>query len=120
MQRTRADYTNTLRDLDPQCVPTNADADFCEWHVQWLSRLSRQPQTLVEANQLMQRHNPAIIPRNHKVEEVLDAAVERGDYAPLKRLLAAISKPYDETTANADFLLPPPVGGSEYRTFCGT
>lgn len=120
MQRTRADYTNTLRDLDPQCVPTNADADFCEWHAQWLVRLSLQSQSLVDAKKLMQRHSPAIIPRNHKVEEALDAAVERGDYGPLKRMLAAISKPYDDTAANADFRLPPPVGASEYRTFCGT
>ncbi len=120
MQRTRADYTNTLRDLDPSCVPANADADFRDWHARWVSRLSLQSQTHEEVVQLLRRHNPAIIPRNHKVEEALDAAVERGDYGPLKRLLAAISKPYDETTANADFRLPPPVGGSEYRTFCGT
>ena len=120
MQRTRADYTNTLRDLDPSCVPANADAHFRDWHAQWVSRLSLQSQTHEEVVQLLRRHNPAIIPRNHKVEEVLEAAVERGDYGPLKRLLAAISNPYDETTANADFRLPPPVGGSEYRTFCGT
>jgi uncharacterized protein YdiU (UPF0061 family) len=68
----------------------------------------------------MQRHNPAIIPRNHKVEEVLEVAVESGDYGPLKRLLAVISKPYEATEENADFRLPRPVGASEYRTFCGT
>ena len=120
MQRTRADYTNTFRNLDPHSTPTNVDADFREWHAQWLSRLSRQPQTLSEANQLLLRHNPAIIPRNHKVEEALEAAVERADYEPLKRLLAVISRPYDDTEDNADFRLSPSVGSCEYRTFCGT
>ena len=120
MQRTQADYTNALRDLDPHSMPTNVDADFREWHAQWLSRLSRQPQTHGEAVQLLRRHNPAIIPRNHKVEDALDAAVQRGDYEPLKRLLAVISRPYDDTEDNADFRLPPSVGSCEYRTFCGT
>jgi uncharacterized protein YdiU (UPF0061 family) len=120
MQRTQADYTNTLRDLDPESVPTNADAEFCDWHARWVSRLSRQPQTHGEAVQLLRRHNPAIIPRNHKVEEALDAAVQRGDYEPLKRLLAVISRPYDDTEDNAEFRSPPPVGAGEYHTFCGT
>jgi uncharacterized protein YdiU (UPF0061 family) len=120
MQRTRADYTNTLRDLDPRCVPTNSDLEFREWHALWVSRLSRQPQTHGEAVQLLRRHNPAIIPRNHKVEEALDAAVERGDYGPLKRLLAVISRPYDDTEGNAEFRSLPPAGSCEYQTFCGT
>jgi uncharacterized protein YdiU (UPF0061 family) len=120
MQRAQADYTNTLRDLYPSCVPANEDADFRDWHERWLSRLSLQPQTHGEAVQLLRRHSPAIIPRNHKVEEALEAAVESGDYGPLKRLLAVIANPYEATEENADFRSPPPLGAGEYQTFCGT
>ena len=120
MRKTNADYTNTLRDLDPLAVPTSADSDFRDWHGRWVSRLARQPQNLAEAVQLLHRRNPALIPRNHKVEEALDAAVERGDYGPLQRLLAVISRPYEETPDNAAYRLPPPAGACDYQTFCGT
>ena len=67
----------------------------------------------------MRQHNPVVIPRNHKVEEALTAAVEREDLSVMERLLTALAKPYDHTQ-------PPPeeyLAGSpscDYQTFCGT
>ncbi len=120
MRKTKADYTNTLRNLDPLAAQTNADSDFREWHGRWVSRLARQPQNLADAAQLLRRRNPALIPRNHKVEEALDAAVERGDYGPLKRLLLVLERPFEETSDNVEFRLPSQDGGHGYQTFCGT
>jgi uncharacterized protein YdiU (UPF0061 family) len=60
--------------------------------------------------------NPAVIPRNHRVEEALDAAVA-GDMAPFGALLAAVRAPYME---DERFMLPPPSGFGPYVTFCGT
>ena len=68
----------------------------------------------------MQRVNPAFIPRNHKVEEALDAAVERSDLAPFRELLEVISRPFDEQPGREAYSQPAPLDGEPYQTFCGT
>jgi protein adenylyltransferase len=65
----------------------------------------------------MRRANPAFIPRNHRVEEALSAAVERGDYAPFETLLQILSRPYDDQPQFAAFAEPAPEGYGHYRTF---
>ena len=73
-----------------------------------------------EAQALMQQNNPAIIPRNHLVEEALDAAVTNGDLSRLHALLLALESPYADAPGRTGFLDPPPPGTAPYRTFCGT
>ena len=68
----------------------------------------------------MRRVNPAFIPRNHRVEEALSAAVDRGDYAPFDTLLRILSRPYDDQPDFTDFAEPAPEGHGCYQTFCGT
>ena len=63
--------------------------------------------------------NPLFIPRNHLVEEVIAAAIERGDLSPFERLNTVLARPYDEQPEFAAYAgLPPSMEG--YRTFCGT
>jgi len=68
----------------------------------------------------MRRANPVFIPRNHRVEEALSAAVERGDYAPVATLLNILSRPFDDQPEFAAFAEPAPEGQGCYQTFCGT
>ena len=68
----------------------------------------------------IQASSPAIIPRNHKVEEALAAATERADMAPLERLLAALARPFDHGNVPPEFASPAPPDAAAYRTFCGT
>ena len=121
MHETGADFTNTFRHLsmpDAQDTPLpHAAAEA--WRHRWIARLGRQPLSPVEVSSRMQRHNPAVIPRNHKVEEAL-AAAERGDVTGVQALLDALANPYDHTRIRPDFTPPPPSGGRRYRTFCGT
>jgi uncharacterized protein YdiU (UPF0061 family) len=63
--------------------------------------------------------NPAVIPRNHRVEEALAAAEDHDDLSVLHRLLAALAMPYDDGAVSAMYREPPPDDCS-YRTFCGT
>ncbi|RYY53136.1 MAG: hypothetical protein EOO24_64575, partial [Comamonadaceae bacterium] len=64
---------------------------------------------------------PWIIPRNHRVEEALQAASERGDMAPFDQLLAALRRPFDETPEHAAYAEPAPAAlTAGYQTFCGT
>ncbi|MCZ2860519.1 protein adenylyltransferase SelO [Blastococcus sp. VKM Ac-2987] len=67
----------------------------------------------------MDRVNPVYIPRNHLVEEALDAATE-GDLAPLRRLLEAVTAPFDERPGLERYAAPAPQDFGAYRTFCGT
>jgi uncharacterized protein YdiU (UPF0061 family) len=125
MQSQRADFTNTFRDLSADALPaTDAyrDAKFLEWHARWQQRLAREDRPLASVHAAMRAVNPAVIPRNHRVEEALAAAEEHDDLSVLERLLAVLASPYEpaaDSAAYAYYQEPPPDDGS-YRTFCGT
>ncbi len=123
LQEHGADFTNTFRDLSadalPDC-PLAGRATFQTWHARWQDRLKRQPQPLEEARGLMRRHNPAFIPRNHKVEEALAAATVQGDLSVLEQLLEVLAHPYDYTSNRPEFSTPRAPSAGIYRTFCGT
>jgi uncharacterized protein YdiU (UPF0061 family) len=67
----------------------------------------------------MRAGNPAVILRNHRVEEALSAAEGHDDLSPLRELLAVLASPY-EPTAGMPKYRDPPADGSRYWTFCGT
>jgi serine/tyrosine/threonine adenylyltransferase len=67
----------------------------------------------------MDRVNPVRIPRNHLVEEALDAATG-GDLGPYTRLVEAVTHPFDDRPELAVYSDPAPSGSGPYRTFCGT
>ena len=68
----------------------------------------------------MRAVNPAFIPRNHRVEEALSAAVNNGDLAPFETLLTVLSKPYEDQPAFAGYAAPPRPEQIVHQTFCGT
>ena len=124
MQRTGADYTNTFKDLsrggaEGRGMP-GSDAAFDVWVQRWRSRLERQPQTRDDAHARMRAHTPAVIARNHKVEEALAAATGSGDLSLVTQLLDVLRTPYDHARDLPEYTAPPPAGAVPYRTFCGT
>ena len=68
----------------------------------------------------MRNVNPAVIPRNHRVEQVLNAAVENSDYGPFEQLVDVLSSPFEEMENKEEFMLPPKPGEHVLETFCGT
>ena len=68
----------------------------------------------------MRLANPAFIPRNHRVEEALEAAVVRADFAPFETLVKVLGRPYDDQPEHAHLEEPPGPEQHAYRTFCGT
>jgi uncharacterized protein YdiU (UPF0061 family) len=122
MEKSRADFTNTFRDLSADELAADGrygDAAFREWHARWRERLARDNRPEAEARAEMRAANPAYIARNHRVEEALAAAEERDDLAPLHELLAALASPYEERPGLEKFC-EPPADERGYRTFCGT
>ncbi|WP_391115954.1 protein adenylyltransferase SelO [Psychrobacillus sp. L3] len=118
----QADYTNTFRALTFDKIEDTLLFDkkeFSHWHEQWQARLSRQQESKDSAYQLMRDSNPAVIPRNHRVEEAL-AAAEQGDYSVMERLLDVLSSPYAHSPEQAAYSAPPEQSNETYQTFCGT
>lgn len=123
MQKYRADYTNTFRALT---FDTTEDTvlfgtpEFAQWHELWQARLGRQEESKASSHQLMRNSNPALIPRNHRVEAALEAAVKQGDYSVMERLLGVLSSPYAHSPEQVDYCTLPAPSTRPYRTFCGT
>ena len=122
MQRQSADFTSTFRLLaggSPASAAALADADLQAWQQRLEARRARQPQSPAEVTALMRQRNPAVIPRNHKVEEALAAATDRDDLSAMQQLLEVLATPYDHDRDLPAFSAPPPRDPG-YRTFCGT
>ncbi|SUV03654.1 Selenoprotein O and cysteine-containing like protein [Priestia megaterium] len=121
MKTYKADYTNTFRELTFDKIG-NSDLfeseEFAQWHELWQKRLGRQQQSKAESQELMKNNNPAVIPRNHRVEEALDAA-QKGDYSVMETLLQVLSSPY-ESPGQSEYCVPPAPSNQPYQTYCGT
>lgn len=123
MEKHSADYTNTFRALtldEHANTELFKQEDFLEWHEAWQKRLGRQQENKALSLKLMQDNNPAIIPRNHRVEEALEAAVKRGDYTVMERLNAVLARPYAYSHEQEEYTTLPEPTSCHYRTFCGT
>lgn len=122
MKEHTADYTNTFYHLTRNHLEGmelfKADG-FKKWYDLWQARLSRQEESPEEVRNLMQHSNPAVIPRNHRVEEALSDATDKGDYDRMKALLKVISQPYDYSKVDEAYTQPN-LSACGYRTFCGT
>jgi len=122
MEKNNADYTNTFRALTFGHENTALDGTekYAEWRKRWQERLERQQQSKDSSLELMRSSNPAVIPRNHRVEEALEAAVEHGDYSVMERLLTALANPYAHSPEQEQYCSPAAPTDMPYQTFCGT
>ncbi|MEG1702919.1 MAG: protein adenylyltransferase SelO family protein [Niameybacter sp.] len=59
----------------------------------WQERLAGQQRSQEAIYSLMKKHNPAVIPRNYRVEEALEAAVQNEDYSVMNQLLEVLANP---------------------------
>ncbi|SER94749.1 Uncharacterized conserved protein YdiU, UPF0061 family [Tranquillimonas rosea] len=114
----RADFTNAFRGLadgtaaDAFEAPEALDA----WQADWEARLARDPAGPEARRAVMEAANPAVIPRNHRIEHATAAAVD-GDLGPFERLRTALATPF---APDADLSRPPAPDEAVRRTFCGT
>ncbi len=127
MSETGADFTNAFRALGD--AAEGADGGFrtelgdsraaSEWRQRWRLRLAAQPAEPGTRAALMRSANPAVIPRNHRVEATLAAAVE-GDLGPLDALLRVLDSPWEDAPDSLAYRSPPEPHEVVHQTFCGT
>jgi len=130
MHRNQADFTLSFRALcaaarEPRCDGRVRGyfidaADYDAWAQRWRARTSREAMTPESRAELMQAANPAYIPRNHRVEQMIVAAVERSDFAPFEEFSQVLAAPYIERAAHAGYADPPQPQERVRQTFCGT
>lgn len=122
MQKYKADYTNTFRALtidDLNGSEIFNSEEFKEWYKMWQERLSRQDESKDLLKKLMKSSNPAVIPRNHRVEEALEAA-EKGDYSVMDKLLDVLINPFEYSKDQEEYAKLPKPSSCKYKTYCGT
>ncbi|MGB8957112.1 MAG: YdiU family protein [Tumebacillaceae bacterium] len=123
MQKYQADYTNTFRALTLDTLEDTAlfaTPELIEWLELWRARRGRQQESREASDQLMRDSNPAVIPRNHRVEAALDHAVRHGDYSVMEKLLAVLANPYAYSPDQVEYAELPASSARPYRTYCGT
>lgn len=128
MQRSEVDFTLTFRRLC-DAAEGNVEAfrgmfiDLAAadgWLARWQARAEAETGSGEERAKAMRAINPAIIPRNHRIEEVIAAAVEDDDFELFHAMVKATAKPYEEDAEHAVFMQAPMSHERVFRTFCGT
>ncbi len=128
MAAANSDFTLTFRRLyDHANEPEHQVGEWFElpdsllpWLARWRKRLAADFLTAQTREQRMRQANPALIPRNHKVEEAIRAAEDEGDFSPFHGLLEQLASPFDIDASSSAYLLPPRPEEEVRRTFCGT
>jgi serine/tyrosine/threonine adenylyltransferase len=130
MTKNQADFTLTFRRLGDAALGPDHDEPvrsrfidptaYDAWAERWRQRLTLEPRSAAERRDAMNRINPAFIPRNHRVEAVIQAAMQRDDYAPFEELLTVLAKPFEDQPAYAAYAEPPEESQRVTQTFCGT
>jgi uncharacterized protein YdiU (UPF0061 family) len=130
MNENQADFTLTFRHLaDAAALPEGDEAvrnlfvnpqAYDGWAARWRERLAQEPQNPAQRRTAMRAVNPAFIPRNHRVEAMIQAAVQRDDFAPFEELLRVVSRPYEDQPEFARYAAPPEPHERVHATFCGT
>ncbi|MXQ49689.1 YdiU family protein [Salinicoccus hispanicus] len=122
MHQYKADFTKTFRMLSLDALedmPLYATEAFKNWYERWQERLESQRLPVESAYEQMRSVNPAVIPRNHLVEEALDAAVENGDFTKASKLIEVLSSPFEDGHDRM-FKEPPEDEERVHMTYCGT
>ena len=120
MQSNQVDYTNTfcyLMNISSIQDQIYKDKDFIDWSKNWEKRILINGGSKENSLELMKKNNPIVIPRNHKVEEALEAANDN-NLKPMYDLLSILKKPYTKQINIEKFQTPS--NNQNYQTFCGT
>jgi uncharacterized protein YdiU (UPF0061 family) len=130
MHRNQADFTLTFRRLCDAAEAEAGDAgvrslfanprEYDEWASRWRGRMARDPLKPEARAEAMRQANPAFIPRNHRIEQVINAAVEDQDFEPFAKLSAVLSQPYRSQEGFESYADPPQPEERVHKTFCGT
>jgi len=131
MQQKKTDFTLTFRRLADLVSPETASGGgvgsmfelpdaFTLWLERWQARLAGEAGDDCSRQQAMYGANPVFIPRNHLVEEVIEAAQARQDFDPFHQLIDILAQPFEFEHKHTRYASPPRADQVVRETFCGT
>lgn len=130
MAAQKADFTLTFRHLMDAIDDGDSASAFLtqfadpnavdDWLGSWRKRVMEDNPSIDAARAGMAATNPAVIARNHLVEEIIRAAEDHNDFGPMHDLLAVVTEPYADQPEGSRYTLPPKPDQVVHRTFCGT
>ena len=125
LDKTNPDFTNFFRSLSGWLETGKNDfasnaKELDEWGARWLARHERESASKATRIGSMNAANPMYIPRNHKVEEMIEAATSDDNFEPFHTMLEVVTNPFEEQAGREEFAQPAPEEFGTYRTFCGT
>jgi serine/tyrosine/threonine adenylyltransferase len=130
MHENQVDYTLFFRRLGSAIEPGAEDGPVRSLFVNptaadallqmWRARLQQEPTPPAERRAAMDAVNPAFIPRNHRIEAVIRAAVDQSDFGPFEEVLTVLASPFEEQPKFAAYAAPPEESERVRATFCGT
>lgn len=130
MAANRVDYTLLFRRLCEAAETPSSDVglaalfshpeDWTNWAARWRRRLETEALPPEQCAANMRAVNPAVIPRNHRIEEAIEQAVRDSDFSLFGKLLERLQRPWEDDPGDADLLGPPAPEEVVQQTFCGT
>ncbi len=124
LKKGRSDYTVTFdlltKSLTSEAVTSLMKNELEECFDLWKKRLNEQDATSQEVQELMRKHNPVVIPRNHHVEAVIQECEQTGEVTSAEKFLQVLRSPYEELEQTSQYQDLPSDGDKDYQTFCGT
>ncbi|TGN39846.1 protein adenylyltransferase SelO [Marinobacter confluentis] len=90
-----------------------------EWLSRYQERLEEEEVSDEKREAGMRAVNPKYILRNYLAQKVIMEA-QNGDYEPMERLLAVLTRPFDEQPENEEFAAPPPDWGKHLNISCSS
>jgi uncharacterized protein YdiU (UPF0061 family) len=136
MAEHEADFTLTFRSLADELVPAHSvpgheherrtrppffeTAAYQDWAQRWRERLALEARDPGDVRDEMRAASPAFIPRNHRVQQAIEAACREDDFGPMDALLTVVTRPYEDHPEHAELARPPEPHEIVRRTFCGT
>jgi len=95
-------------------------AAYQDWARRWRDRLALEARDPSQVRSEMRAASPAFIPRNHRVQQAIEAACREDDFGPMETLLAVVTRPYEDHPEHRELARPPEPHEVVRRTFCGT
>jgi len=129
MADSAADFTLTFRRLFDAAEPGTGSTVFAtqfadkaaieEWLTRWRRQLAEQAISSEKRSATMRAANPAYIPRNHRIEEVIEAALAT-DFQPFEKLMQVLATPFEDQPEHDQYSDPPRPDQIVPATYCGT
>jgi uncharacterized protein YdiU (UPF0061 family) len=123
MEAHKEDFTNTFRFLtvgDFSSIGMIDHTPFENWILKWKKRLQSVHVSMEQAQAVMKKNNPYVIPRNNVIEEALIQASKYNDYSLFNEFLTVLRTPFDYQRVYQDEFVKNPIDNHDYVTFCGT